>query len=297
MAQDDKATFGDYLVGVFDVLGQSSKLREQTRSTSIEDPAERQRILANLKDTAGVVLGFRKLFANFFDGMDNAPPSPLLRFLPPHQQVEMLAATASEIVRWGVSDSIFVAVPLARTRHPAASVADMFRSLLAAATMWMAGLSTNHPIRGGMEIGTGIDIAPGEVYGQALEAAYRLESRVAQLPRIVVGPQCIEFLEGAKHDGHLPHIAAKMAAANADLCLSMLRRDADGSMSVDALGQVMRKESERIPDLRNQFSRAHDNVRDNFHRFRDADNRKLASRYQTLLAYFDERAPMWSTLP
>ena len=172
MIQDDKATFGYYLVGVFDVLGQSKKLREPTRSPSIEDPAEQQRILANLKDTAGVVLGFRKLFANFFDGVDNAPPSPLLRFLPPHSQ-EMLAATASEIVRWGVRTP-FSSLPAGSGTAPAAPVADMFRSLLAAAAMWMAGLSTNHPIRGGMEIGTGIDIAPGEIYGQALDAAYHL---------------------------------------------------------------------------------------------------------------------------
>ena len=48
MINDDKATFGYYMVGVFDVLGQSRKLREQTGLPLADDPAELQRVLALL---------------------------------------------------------------------------------------------------------------------------------------------------------------------------------------------------------------------------------------------------------
>ena len=56
MINDDEATFGYYMIGVFDVLGQSRKLRKQIEMPLNEDPDERQRIVDNLKDTVGVVL-------------------------------------------------------------------------------------------------------------------------------------------------------------------------------------------------------------------------------------------------
>ena len=154
---DDEATFGHYMIGVFDVLGQSRKLQEQAIMPLADDPAERQRVVANLKDTAGVVIGFRGLFRKFFEGA--AQSTGRAYSLPEPQRSEMLAAMASNVLLWGVSDAIFVAVPLTWERHPAARAVDVFRSLLAASSMWLVGLSTNHPIRGGMEIGTGIDLA------------------------------------------------------------------------------------------------------------------------------------------
>ena len=189
---NDKATFGYYMVGVFDVLGQSRKLREQTGLPLADDPAELQRLIQNLQDTAGIVSRLRLSFKKFFEAA--AKHTGRADSLPPPQRDEMLAAMSSNVMCWGVSDSFFVAVPLART-HPAAGVTDVCRSFFAAGNMWLLGLSKNHPIRGGIEIGTGIDIEPGEIYGQALEAAYYLESTVARLPRIVVGPKCVEFLE------------------------------------------------------------------------------------------------------
>lgn len=290
---DEEATFGHYMIGVFDVLGQSRKLQEQTGVPLSDDPVERQRLVANLKDTAGVVVGFRRLFRRFFETA--ARSTGRAESLPEPQRTEMLAAMASHVLLWGVSDAIFVAVPLMWDRHPAARVADVFRSLLAAGSMWLFGLAKNHPIRGGMEIGTGIDLEPGEIYGQALEAAYHLESRVAGHPRIVVGPRCVEFLRAVKRRQDASDVSSRMAAGGADLCLSMLREDADGRTIVDGLGQAMLEQAREVPDLREQFSPAYDNVRTQCRNFRDAGDGKLASRYGALRAYFDERAPHWRT--
>ena len=290
---NDTAEFGHFMIGVFDVLGQSRKLREQTGVPLSNDQAEVQRLIANLKETAGVVIAFRQMFRKFFEAA--AQPTGRADSLPEPQRSEMVAATASNVLCWGVSDAIFVAVPLARTRHLAARVGDVFGSLLAAGSMWLAGLSTNHPIRGGMEIGTGIDIEQGEIYGQALEAAYRLESKVAWYPRIVVGPECVEFLEAVKRSARVSDDGSRMAAGVADLCLSMLWKDTDGHIIVDGLGQTMLKQSRAVPDLRDQVSRAHTNVCALGREFRDAGNAKLAWRYEALRAYFNARVPEWRT--
>lgn len=292
VATDEEATFGHYMIGVFDVLGQSRKLQEQTQVPLGADPVDLKRVVTNLKDTAGVVIGFRQLFRQFFEAA--ARSSGRAYSLPEPQRTEMLAAMTSNVVLWGVSDAIFVAVPLTWKRHPAARVVDVFRSLLAAGNMWLVGLSTNHPIRGGMEIGTGIDLEPGEIYGQGLEAAYHLESQVAGHPRIVVGPRCVEFLKTVKrNEGGAADVGAKLAAGGADLCLSMLREDRDGHIVVDGLSHTMLEQSQEVPDLREQFVRAYDNVRTQWRVFHDAGNTKLASRYEALRAYFEERGAHW----
>jgi len=76
VSKDEEATFGYYMIGVFDVLGQSRKLRAQTGIPLGDDPIERQSAVANLKDTAGVVIGFRGLFRKFFEGAVSAPTIP-----------------------------------------------------------------------------------------------------------------------------------------------------------------------------------------------------------------------------
>ena len=288
----EEGTFGHYVVGVFDVLGQSGKLRRQAGlGLSEEDAGERQRIIANLKDTAGVVVGTRLMFRTFFEGATQ--PTFLADSLPEPQRTEMLSATESKILLWGVSDAFFVAVPLARTRHAAAPVGDVFRSFLAAGCVWLFGLSTDHPVRGGIEIGTGFDLGPTEVYGQALEAAHQLESRVAGFPRIVVGPECVKFLEGVRRRDNDSEVAWRLAARNASGCLSMLREDTDGHTIVDGLGPAMRDMNRAIPGFRDQVSKAYGNVRTHCRAFRDAGDSKLAGRYEALRKYFEECAPTW----
>lgn len=296
MDNDDnrKMTYGYYLVGVFDVLGQSKKLEMQTELLLQAAPTERrQRVVANLRSTVGAVIRARQLFKTFFAGARKQ--SGRAKFLPEPLRSEMLAALSSEIVCWGVSDAIYVGVSLANKRHLAACVGDVYATLLAAASMWLTGLRVNEPIRGGIEISWAVDIAPEEIYGQALEAAYRLESRVAGRPRIVVGPGCVEYLNTIRQVGSSnDNIGRRYAASLADSGISALREDTDGNMVVDGLGSAVRDTFGRVPDLSEHFSEAHNNVRANCRHFRETGDKKLASRYEALLAYFDERAPDWT---
>ena len=289
-------TFGHYMVGVFDVLGQSTKLHKQGR-LSLNDSGQQQHVIDNLKSTAGVVISYRQMFKDYFESAAGHSDDPRLDLLRPHQRAEMLAAKVRNIIHWGASDAIYVAIPLTHPiRHPVAPIADVFHSFVAAASMWLLGLSTNHPLRGGMEIGLAIDIEPGkEVYGHALEAAYHLESTVAKLPRIVVGAECVEFLKLVKRDRFSPDNRSQLPATMAGMCLSMLRQDFDGCMVVDGLGSTMLRQA--VSRFRDAVLQAHDNVRANHQRFRDTGNEKLATRYKTLLAYFDESAPKWRIAP
>jgi len=79
----------------------------------------------------------------------------------------------------------------------------------------------------------------------------------------------------------------------ADLSLSALREDGDGNIIVDGLGPAVRETFAGVGDLGEHFSEAHNNVRANLLHYREAGDEKLASRYEALLAYFDQRAPEW----
>ena len=50
------------------------------------------------------------------------------------------------------------------------------------------------PVRGGIDIGVGVDLYPNEVYGPVAASAYKLESEVADYPRIVIGSGLLDYV-------------------------------------------------------------------------------------------------------
>src|SRR5258705_788416 len=91
-------------------------------------------------------------------------PTSFARSLPTASRRQVAAATAARVMYWGVSDSMIVAVPLMEQTNPAIAVNGVRQSLIAAAGMWLLWLSAGHPIRGGVDVGVGIQIADNEVY-------------------------------------------------------------------------------------------------------------------------------------
>ena len=106
------------------------------------------------------MLGVRDLFENFFRA-----ETPFGASLPSHLRSQFFRYTKPKMIRWGFSDTYIVAVPLMYPGEPTGSAAGVLRTLFAAATMWLNSLSAGHPIRGGIEIGLGIDIAALPVFG------------------------------------------------------------------------------------------------------------------------------------
>ena len=181
-----------YVIGFFDVLGQSGSLVQPGSFP----PSERQFREQGQKARRAIYavdnlrLLFREQFETFAKGealkcLQSEWPSP--------QRADLTAALASRIVNWGMADAYVAAVPLARGPGPGA-VADVYRLLLAAAVVWLTSLAMGNPIRGGVEVGTAAPLGDSEVYGEGLARAYRLESRAAKWPRIVVGPRLFETL-------------------------------------------------------------------------------------------------------
>jgi hypothetical protein len=96
-------------------------------------------------------------------------------------------------------------------------------------------LFSEHPIRGGVDVGLGLLITPDEVYGPALERAYFLEAECAKYPRIVIGQELCDYLaEVETQTETTPH--ARFAKQTAACCRAFLTVDTDGLRILDWLG-------------------------------------------------------------
>ena len=284
--------FGHYMVGCFDVLGQSNKLLEMPRN-----PKDREEVVPYLKQTAGVALGIRDNFEMFFTA-----ESELATSLSPLERKHLFDHTRTRQLRWGFSDTYIVAAPVLHDgAKVSAVVSEIYRTMVAASFMWLASMGAGHPLRGGIEIGLAVDIGPAgqptrEVYGPALVEAYHLESRIAGYPRIMVGKGCIEFLRAAAHDsrqltGDIEHRAA---AKHAKTCLRMLCEVQEEHAMLDSLGDDFLEAAKHTTGLRGDISqRAHDQVVAQLRQAKSKKDCKLTRRYETLLQYFRDNAAKW----
>jgi hypothetical protein len=225
--------YGWHLVAFLDVCGQREELR-QLRMPKTED--EYLAVLGILKNTAGVVLGLRKVFSDYFKSFAQGYPNLIV----PNFR--------------GVSDSFIVSVPL-KDNDANVTLVRSYCALSAAAAVMLSSLARSHALRGGIDLGVGVEISQGEIYGAASERVYALENRDAKYPRILIG-------------------------------------DADGRSILDYLGPgiancPMPKYADDVVKPAYQF------VVEKHEYFLSIGDRKLSERYANLRRYFELRLPMW----
>jgi len=148
-------------------------------------------------------------------------------------------------------------------------------------------LALKTPFRGAIEIGVAARFPQADLYGPALAKVHDLESKVAQYPRIIVGPTLIDYLNAQvrKPENDLP---SRVNRGLAKLCLSLLSEDADGLWIIDYLGQAFTDlgRQEGWQEIRKM---AFSFVLGEFERFRREDPDKLGKRYERLVAYYCSR--------
>ena len=269
--------FGYYLIGYFDVLGQSNRLLEFP-----EAPPERERAIPYLEQTVGVILGVRRCFEQYFEAEEELSPclSSDARGILNH----------AGLVHWGFSDSYIVAVALKGDDMPA-TIYSIYRTICAASLTWLVSLSAGHPLRGGIEIGLATNIGPAEVYGPALVEAHRLESRIAEYPRIMVGSRCLRLLQDVAHNRSFTG-ERKLASS----CLRLLREIKNEHAMLDSLGADFLTIVQNKEFTRSAFQRAHEYVSAQLRQAEVEKDPKLAPRYQALQKYFrrSAAAAVWS---
>lgn len=154
------------------------------------------------------------------------------------------------------------------------------------AGVFLSALSLGLICRGGIEAGIAGEFFKDEIYGPALYNAYRLESEVAQYPRIVVGPSLVEYIENETRRPPEDE-ASNLIRGMAHRCESWLCVDVDSVTILDYAGAAAR---EVFPVLKGSIEQAIKFATDEGKRFRLEGNSKLAGRYALLLNYLNDRS-------
>lgn len=282
---------GHYAVAFIDLLGQQEFLRNLRSLPNSEDPQDMEATKEHLKNTYGAVTGMRKFFSDSFAAYARKPRD--LSELTPQQRKEFNALTNNPIEFQTFSDSVVIFMPL-RTDTAKLPVRGVFGILGAAATTFICCLAAGHPIRGGIDVGLGMDIAKNDIYGPALSRAYTLESRIANYPRIVVGNELVRYLETTR-DQEPIDAAAVVAKKTAERCIECLAVDDDGYPFVDYLGESYRRMFGEVIDV-SVIQKAYSHVLNFTAKYQKEKNSKLAFRYTLLRNYFEDRLPLWKDL-
>ena len=147
------------------------------------------------------------------------------------------------------------------------------------------GLASSTPIRGAIDLAWGVELHKGELYGAAVARAYELESEIAQYPRIVVGEEVMKYI-GYQRQNPGQDTISLVNRTFADLAFSLLAKDADGIWIVDYLGSPFCNavSGHTQHDL---YQPARDFVVAQLKIHSEANDQKLAPRYESLLKYFD----------
>lgn len=246
-----------------------------------------------MRDAASLVRNVRNSFAEYFRLRPDPYPASLAH-LPPEGREEFAQTQHLKVFQTGFSDSFVIGIPLTPHRREdepavlARVVNDLHNALLALAYLSLEALRQGIPLRGGVDIGLGVEMFPNEVYGPALLSAYRLESQVAEYPRAAIGETLLEylsFLERQPQDVPLNQFTASMVPhCRRLICPS----PDDGWPMLHFLSPVVMAAPGDVVTARHQ---AEAWVKDQAVRYRAERNSKLFTRYVRLIRYFQAYPP------
>lgn len=269
----------DYAVAFIDLLGQKAAMPDRHL------PSNADEAVAIVKKSVGRIVTTQKLFEDYYKSSSSA--ETLYSKLSTSVQ-NVVPDMAPGQLKWQYfSDGLVVYVPLG-SGLVSSPVNSLFSLLFASGMLCLIGLAAGSPIRAGIDVAWAVEYRPNELYGSALAHAYKLESEVAQWPRVVVGEGLINYLQYyATPTGN--DISLIFRQKMAALCLDLLASDIDGNQIVDYLGRGYRKIRKGIPD-NPIIDKATAYVEDQIRHWGQVGDRRLLDRYEIVRSYFSRHA-------
>jgi hypothetical protein len=288
-ADNSKLHVQHWVVGFFDLLGQRDALRKMDFLPEQDDREKVAALMEAVRGSVGVITKFHEMFTQFRDGATKPPDHDVVGSMTPEQRQLFDNLRRTRIDHADLSDGMMAYSSLVPSSEHS-PVRACYEMVCAAGAAMLTTLAWGHPMRGGIDVGTGIEVEPGQLHGPALVKAYELESRVAEFPRVVVGSTLSDYLRvvAGRRGDLVDTINAQIAASTRTL----FRQDGDGQIIVDYMGDSFKKHiaaniDQKIVHQARQFA-----VGQLAH-FEKIEDEKLRGRYERLVAYFDSRAHVW----
>jgi len=296
ISSDEDLQLTYYIVCVIDILGQKNKLAKWSvlpNSTTLPSS-----LFNAMKESVGVILNFQKIFKRYFHDISiSTIPQAYLAKLPKEKQEKYSRFKECRLGTRRFADTFVFYAPLANL-YQDISIISIHRIIGACCTAMLVSLGAGIPVRGGICMGTGVELSKHDFYGPALAEAHYLEHEIAQYPRVVVSEQVHQFLQTEQiysDNFEVNNMIRRMANA----CKILLSRDKyDDKCIVDFLGSGTRS---LFPNIKTKLdwivARSHQFVITEKKRFLEADNEKLVGRYTRLQEYIESRLDIWGLRP
>ena len=161
----------------------------------------------------------------------------------------------------------------------------IYNLLLANGVVFLLKLYDEIPIRGGIDIGRGIEFNTNgydELYGTALSNPYYIESNIADYPRIVIGKRLYEHI----------YITSKITSNKendkinrgmAEKCLNLIIQDKDGEYIIHYLSEIYQK----IEGFDIFYKKAELFINNQLILFNNKQSIKEYEKYKKLIKYFE----------
>lgn len=295
---DRTLTHGYWLVAFMDLLGQKDAFLRTDYLPNAEDPEKMEAFLVEVRASIGVIFSMRKVLASFRKGLSESNTGAFDDLTPERRGVaERLKKT--RVREFRMSDGVVLACPLMPEdgHFPIQAVWEIVSTC---GVLTAVQLAAERPIRGGIDVGTGIEI-DGELFGAALVKAYLLESKHAKYPRLAVGQDFVNYLMDSTKSP-LAGIEDQVERKTAEGIQRLLKRDSDQQWIVDYAGPKARETLPGLVDMlgpaksfaersRAQFMSRQDNDHETDHAIEENEHeeerRKLFERYSMLVRYLD----------
>lgn len=282
-AEPKKFTHGYWLVAFVDLLGQKEAFLRTDYIPNAKDPEKVKAFIEEVRASTGVIRGMRKILASFRTGMSGADTGAF-DDLPREKREIAERLRGTRIREFRMSDGVILACPLS-PEDGHFPIRGVYEVLATCAVLISVQLAAGRPIRGGIDVGTGMEI-DGELFGASLVKAYVLESTHAKYPRLAVGQDLINYLTTCTQSP-MPGVEGQFERNTAESILRLLRRDFDQRWIVDYAGPKAREMLPRLVDMLEPGKAFAQRTRDDLLRRHDEEGRKLFERYSTLVRYLE----------
>lgn len=281
----------NYCACFIDLLGQRRALEGQNVMPIMETEQENQNFLKVLQQSVGAIDRLQVAAKSFRRGRSGIPSIRDQLSSEEKELYDEMRKVVAKQQRWSDGLVYYSSLETVSVKCPMSAVLEIF---MLAGVLCFIGLSSKQPIRGAIEISWGVELHENELYGAVIANSYRLESEVAQYPRIVVGGHTMDYLNA--YLDMPPDTENKLELYNrncAQLCKNMTAVDQDGNHIVDYLGKTF-TESVTNSSSKDLFGQAYEFICNQYDFFKKNKNTKLALRYTWLRGYFNQHKSLHS---
>lgn len=280
---DEKKTFsvGIYAMSFIDILNQKEILDMMDELPETED--EEKNFVELLSKSVGPINLLRSAYSDFRTGMEKGQKQRTSE-LPTTKEIKdkLKQYQQTNIKSQYFSDTAIYYTPLSE-KITVVPISDIYTLLMFTAYAFIGCLANGVVLRGGIDAGVGTNYFGNEVYGNVLRRSYKLESEIAEYPRIVIGGKLYRIIESEMTlEGDSSEIQIRRTQAQKSR--SLITKDYDNVLILDYLGKGAKVKGYNTTEL---IKKCYVFIIKELEGFYNQNNYKLIQRYSKLRKYFE----------